>query len=194
MNWEEFLKPTKGMVTLFLILFLLFYFFILPFFSSCRAQGGTCGLNEPRDVCEQRDLEIRRNCEIYINTMNILFLIPSYLISSVIVNGFGKSKVGKFISHHFWKILFIGIILTLISVIRSERESVPDLEQIMYGFPLPWLFHVLGGFGGPVDKWYVQWPMLLIDFIFWYIISIIFVFVWNKCRIKHYFHKKEESI
>jgi hypothetical protein len=193
MDFKKTFKPSKGTVALFLILFLLFYFFILPFFSLCRAQGGTCRLDEPRDTCEQRGNELRRNCEIYINTMTILFLLPSYLISSVATNSLGGSKIGKFVSQYFWKILFIGIILTLISVIRSERESIPDLEQIMYGFPLPWLFHVLSGFEGRVDKWYVQWPILLMNFIFWYLISFLVLFVWNRYNTKSPHPKKEES-
>ena len=182
MKSKQFMKPSKGIITIFLLIFLLMFFFVLPFFSSCRAGGIACRLDEPQNVCEQSNKNYRRNCEMYIGTISIIFLILSYVISTIAVNIFGESKIGKFISNYFWKILVIGIVLTLISTIRAEREAVPDLEQVVHGFPLPWLIHVLGGFGDPVDEWYVQWAILLIDFIFWYVISIIIFFIWNKYK------------
>jgi len=80
--------------------------------------------------------------------------------------------------------LVLGTMLTMASVIRYEREAVPDLDMIRYGFPFHWLFHQTASIAGSVDIWSVQWSILVIDFVFWYIISTTIVFVWNKYKTK----------
>jgi hypothetical protein len=141
-------------------------------------------MDEPSDVCQKRSEEYARNCEIFINTMTVIFLIPSYVISCLVINGFRKSYVSRFISNNFWKILSIGIVLTLVSVIRVEHETVPDLEQFLFGFPLPWLIHQTGSFAGPVSTWFIQWSFLYLDFVFWLLVSTVVNFIWNKYKGK----------
>jgi len=80
--------------------------------------------------------------------------------------------------------LVLGFLLTATSLVYSKYVLFPDLEQTIYGFPLLWLFHQTNSIAGPVDKWYVQWSSLIIDFIFWLIISYIIIFVWNKYKLK----------
>jgi hypothetical protein len=78
--------------------------------------------------------------------------------------------------------LVFGILLTLVSIIRNELQSIPDLVVNKFGFPLPWLLHQTVSIAGSVDMWSIQVSNLMIDYIFWLIISIIFVFVWNKYK------------
>jgi hypothetical protein len=68
--------------------------------------------------------------------------------------------------------LLLGIALTLISTIRFETESVPDLTVARHGLPFPWLHHQTVSIAGTVDIWSVQWPTLVIDLVFWFIISV----------------------
>jgi hypothetical protein len=78
--------------------------------------------------------------------------------------------------------LVFGILLTLASIIRSDLQSIPDLVIIHFGFPLPWLLHQTVSIAGSVDIWSVQALNLMIDYIFWLIISATIVFVWNKYK------------
>jgi hypothetical protein len=78
--------------------------------------------------------------------------------------------------------LVIGILLTFTSIIRNELQSVPDLVIINLGFPLPWLLHQTVSIAGSVDIWSVQVLNLMIDFVFWLMISATIVFVWNKYK------------
>ena len=79
--------------------------------------------------------------------------------------------------------LVLGTMLTMASVIRYEREAVPDLDIIRYGFPLPWLFHQTVSIAGSVDIWSIQLPSIVVDFALWYIISITAVFAWKKYKM-----------
>jgi hypothetical protein len=76
-----------------------------------------------------------------------------------------------------------GILLTLASIIRSELQSVPDLVVVRFGFPFPWLLHQTVSIAGSVDFWSVHVLNVMIDYVFWLIISATIVFVWNKYRI-----------
>jgi len=80
--------------------------------------------------------------------------------------------------------LALGIILTLSSLIRYELQDFPDLVVFKHGFPLLWLHHQTISIAGPVDFWSVQWSSLVIDLVFWWIISIILVYIWNKYKTK----------
>lgn len=75
-----------------------------------------------------------------------------------------------------------GVLLTMVSVIHNEFQSVPDLVITKFGFPLPWLLHQTVSIAGSVDIWYVQVLDLMMDYVFWLIISAIIVFVWNKYK------------
>jgi hypothetical protein len=78
--------------------------------------------------------------------------------------------------------LVLGTLLMAASSIRSEREVGADLEVISYGFPLFWLFHQITSIAGPVDIWYFEWPILIVNLVFWWVISIAIVFAWKKLR------------
>jgi hypothetical protein len=80
--------------------------------------------------------------------------------------------------------LVLGVLFTMASMIRYEYEIGGDFEVFRYGFPLLWLFHDLQSFGGPVDIWSFKWASLILDFIFWLIISITIVFAWIKYKEK----------
>ena len=79
--------------------------------------------------------------------------------------------------------LVFGILLTLASIIHNELRSVPDLVIVKFGFPLPWLLHQTVSIAGSVDIWSVQVLNLMIDYVFWLIISATTGFVWNKYKI-----------
>jgi hypothetical protein len=79
-------------------------------------------------------------------------------------------------------LLFLGIALTIISTIRFETESVPDLVVTRHGFPSSWLHHQTVSITGVVDVWSVQWLFLVVDFIFWYFISATIVYFVNRYR------------
>jgi len=75
-----------------------------------------------------------------------------------------------------------GIIFTITSSLRSESEVIADLEVVSYGLPLFWLFHRIMSIAGPVDIWYVEWPILAVNLVFWWVISTAIVFAWRKPR------------
>jgi len=76
--------------------------------------------------------------------------------------------------------LVFGIVLTTVSLVRYEHESVPDLAVTGYGFPLVWLSHQTTSIAGPVDVWSIQWLGLISDLLFWWVISIAIIFTWNR--------------
>ena len=78
--------------------------------------------------------------------------------------------------------LVFGILFTLVSIIRNDLQSIPDLVIISFGFPLPWLSHQTVSIAGSVNIWSVQESNLIIDYVFWLIISAIIVFAWNKYK------------
>jgi hypothetical protein len=43
----------------------------------------------------------------------------------------------------------------------------PDFVHVNYGFPLTYAVHTLNTFIGPVDKWTLDLPSLVIDLSFW---------------------------
>ncbi len=87
-------------------------------------------------------------------------------------------KIGKVILFS----LLLGIVLTLVSTIRYEIYSVPDAEEVRYGLPFFWLHHQTSSIAGAVDIWSVQWLNFTIDFVFWFIISVLIIFVLNRYR------------
>jgi hypothetical protein len=78
--------------------------------------------------------------------------------------------------------LVLGIILTMASLVSSIHENIPDAATTKYGFPSVWLFHQISSIAGAVDIWSVQWALLVIDFILWFIISAAIVYVLNRHR------------
>jgi hypothetical protein len=78
--------------------------------------------------------------------------------------------------------LVFGVLLTLASIIRNHLQSIPDLVILNFGFPLPWLLHQTVSISGSVDIWSVQVLNLMVDYVFWLIISATIVFVWNKYK------------
>ncbi len=76
--------------------------------------------------------------------------------------------------------LFLGIFLTLVMIIRFETVIIPDLVMTEYGFPLFWLHHQTISIAGPIDIWYFEWSNFIIDFIFWFIVSVLIVFVLSR--------------
>jgi len=78
--------------------------------------------------------------------------------------------------------LLLGIVLTLVSTIRYEIWSVPDAEEVRYGLPFFWLFHQTTSIAGPVDIWSVQWLNFTMNYVFWFIISAVIVYVLNRYR------------
>ena len=72
--------------------------------------------------------------------------------------------------------------MAVVSTIRFETESVPDLVVTRHGFPFSWLHHQTVSVAGAVDAWSVQWLFLVVDFIFWYVISATIVYVVNRYR------------
>lgn len=88
-------------------------------------------------------------------------------------------RIGKIIVFS----LVLGIILTIISLIYYENESMSDLEIFKYGFPIPWLFHQTISIIGPIDIWSVEWLTLFINLAFWGIISTAIIFTLKKLRV-----------
>lgn len=80
--------------------------------------------------------------------------------------------------------LILGIVLTLVSLVHYISQDVPDLVVFKHGFPFLWLFHQTVSIAGSVDFWSVQWSSLVIDLVFWWIISIILVYIWNEYKTK----------
>lgn len=76
----------------------------------------------------------------------------------------------------------MGVILTLASTVRLETESIPDLAVTKYGFPFYWVHHQTVSIAGSVDVWLFQWLSLVIDIVFWFIISGAIVFALEKYR------------
>lgn len=197
MDFKKIFKPSKGIVTLFLILFLLMFYFILPAFSSCRVGGIACRIDvEPKSLCEQRNIEFRRNCEIYINSLTVVFLVLSYIMASQIVYAFGRTKIGKLISHSYWKLILLTILFIVISFSYSYEPPVLDAYIIVRGLPLPYWEYSKStwGFKSPTGTSAFIYSNLVLDFIFWYLISIVIVFVWGKYISKHYYPMEEEFI
>jgi hypothetical protein len=187
MKVNESLKPSKGVFVLFLILFLSMFYLALPFFSSCKTGGIACSSFEPQSLCERRNTDYRRNCENYIITLAIFFLVISYLISSQVIYAFRKSKVGLFISHHFWEIFILSLIFLVLSSMYYNEPLVIDAFIMERGWPLPYWRSVQGtwGFEHTVTS-EIIYPYLVLDFIFWYLISAVLVFVKNKQKVKNY--------
>jgi hypothetical protein len=165
------------------------YYLVLPFFSSCRAGGISCSLNEPQSVCEQRNTGFRRNCENNIIILAIFFLIIAYILSSEIAYAFRKSKVGKFISHHFWEIIALTVIFMALSFMYYYEPLVMDAYITERGWPLPYWRYVEGTWmiiKPSTGVGEILYPNLVLDFIFWYLVSAVIVFVKNKQKVKNY--------
>jgi len=189
MDWKEFLKPTKGLITLFLVLFLLSYFFILPFFSSCKAGSIACRVDEPESICEQRNIEFKRKCDMFINSLTGIFLIPSYLLSGLLVNIFGRTRIEKFISYHYYTLLVLTILLTALTFLYAYEPMVLDAYILERGFPFPYWRYSIGTFiipeaPPPVGHSQFLYPNLLLDIIIWYLISCLIVWIYDKYKKK----------
>ena len=72
--------------------------------------------------------------------------------------------------------LVLGIVLTLVSTIRFETESVPDLVVSRYGLPFFWLHHQTISIAGVIDIWAVHWLFLVGNLIFWCVISVAIIY------------------
>jgi hypothetical protein len=196
MDFKKIFKPSKGIITLFLVVFLLMFYFILSFFSSCKVGGIACRIDvEPESLCEQRNKDFRRNCEIYIDTLAVIFLVISYIISSQIVYTFGGTKFGKFISSYFWKLISLTFIFLALSFLYYYEPLVMDAYILQRGWPLPYWEYSKStwDYKGPNGVSYFLYHNLLLDFIFWYLVSALIFFVWNKYSTKGPHSKKEES-
>jgi len=185
MSITKIFMPTRGIVVLFLVIFSLMFFFITPIFSSCKVGGIACSLYEPQDICEQRNIEFRRSCDIYISALTIIFLFVSYIISTQLVFAFGGTKVGRFISNNFWKVLLLTSLFIALSFLYYYEPLVMDAYIIERGLPFSYWRYSKG-------TWLIEnsttgsseflFPYLALDFVFWYIISLAIVFIWNNFR------------
>jgi len=80
--------------------------------------------------------------------------------------------------------LLLGIVLALVSTVRFETVSIPDLVVTKYGFPLFWLHHQTISIAGSIDLWSFEWLNFIIDFVFWFVVSVLIVLVLQKYRKK----------
>lgn len=67
----------------------------------------------------------------------------------------------------------ISSIIGLLAISWGSTYSVPDLEEVKYGFPLIWGRHLLNTITGPVDKWYIDYNSMVIDLVFWFGVIIL---------------------
>ncbi len=74
-------------------------------------------------------------------------------------------------------LMLFSSFLALAALLWGSTYSVPDLEEVKYGFPLIWGRHLLNTIAGPVDKWYVDLNSVLIDLVFWFGVVILAVTV-----------------
>ncbi|MBU0953172.1 MAG: hypothetical protein KKA90_01985 [Nanoarchaeota archaeon] len=179
MGVKNVLKPSRGKVTLCIILFIFFAIFVLPFLP-CKMQGFACPLNVEEKVCTQQAQQFQSVCQIFELFLAGVFVVISYLLSATLVGGSRNSRLGLFISHHFWKLLVVAILLTIASLLYAVEPGVTDVYILDRGFPLPFLEYAQGGGlfhveGQPTETWSVIEHFLLLDFVFWYFISAILV-------------------
>jgi hypothetical protein len=78
--------------------------------------------------------------------------------------------------------LLLGVVLTFVSTVRFETETIPDSIVTRHGLPFFWLHHQTSSIAGPVNIWSVQWASLVIDFALWFIISAAIVYMLGRYR------------
>ncbi|OGI15684.1 hypothetical protein A3K63_04610 [Candidatus Micrarchaeota archaeon RBG_16_49_10] len=193
MAFKEFIKPTRESITLFVVLYLLSVFFILPFFMSCRAGGLGCRVDEPESVCRQNNIEFGRRCDVYIYTVAGLLLVLTYLLSTVPVVKMRDSGMGKFITRNYYLLILLALALTALTFLYSHEPLVMDAYILERGFPLPYwhfskgTYFIKPGVGGyPENRGSstILYRNLLLDVIFWYLISVMLVWAYEKTKRK----------
>jgi hypothetical protein len=87
-------------------------------------------------------------------------------------------------------ILFIvfWITLTVLAVAWGFIVLWPDYVHVNFGLPLVWATHTLNTIAGPVDKWSVNIPFLLIDLVFWQGLMAIIITI-----VLRIFHRKAKK-
>lgn len=76
--------------------------------------------------------------------------------------------------------MILGVVLTFMSTLRFETETIPDSTVTRHGLPFFWLHHQTSSIAGPVDIWSIQWTFLVIDFALWFIISAAILYVLDR--------------
>ncbi|NIP40268.1 MAG: hypothetical protein GTN39_01965, partial [Candidatus Aenigmarchaeota archaeon] len=174
-----------------LLIFFALYLFLHPLFMSCRAGGIACRQGEAQEICDQRNMEFRTSCENLGISLAVVFLIISYLFSSHLVFKSVNSRINLFIKKSFWKLLILTIILTLLSLLYAYEPLVMDAYFLERGFPLGYLSYSVGTFvppnaPPPVGGWRLIPEFLFLDFVFWYVISMIV--------LKLYYRRKKPKL
>ncbi|MFH0848853.1 MAG: hypothetical protein V1857_05075 [archaeon] len=67
--------------------------------------------------------------------------------------------------------LILGLALTLCSTLYGNEINWPDFYHINYGAPFSWMTRILVTIAGPVDQFRIDFPMLVLDIVFWSVIS-----------------------
>jgi hypothetical protein len=121
---------------------------------------------------------------MYIGVLTITFLFVSYIISTQLVYASGKTKIGKFISYHFWKMLLLTVLFIALSFLYYYEPLVMDAYIMQRGWPLPYWSYSRGTWmvESTTGSSEILFPYLALDFVFWYIISLAIVFIWSNFR------------
>jgi hypothetical protein len=105
---------------------------------------------------------------------------------------FMKQLIKQFLMPN-WRKILIAIILMGLSLFfvhsptfpgpdELGRMAIVDFYSIGRGLPLPYLIINIGG--GMAQGFSIFYLGLVIDLIFWYLISCLIIFIYNKLRSK----------
>ncbi len=176
-------KPNKLTIILTAILF--FTPFILQYFILGGRDSAAYGFPFPVVQKVTFQCAVGGPCPEPYNTFNALPLIADililFLISLLII--FILEKLKKVTKNKFTEITLLTLILFSLFTLLSYIFSIGyPFIKAMVGIGLPLVFYAHDPYTGPGINLgsFFLWQFLLVDFIYWFVISTIVVWVQNK--------------
>jgi len=182
MNWKEFFYPTKKKIILF-ILFLLINTFLPLTLMEYKFYYSRFELKSYQEIFHSFHYYIKLPLNWIILIIDLILL---YSISCLIISFYDKLKIEqKAKLKEFFKpakkkiILFVVFLLINIFI-----PLVPSIVYYVCEWPPCPLYPALifESYQDLVN--HHSWGLLIIDIIFWYLISCIITFAYNKFKVK----------
>jgi len=189
MKVEKFFKPTKLKIIITAILLLLPLILQFFFFTLFPSDSAAYGFPLPVTQLVTYQCAIGGPCpepHYVFNPIPLIFdLLILYFVTLLII--FIYQKIEKISKHNYSKSLLLALPLFVIFTIISLIFSIGyPFIKTMVGIGLPLIFYAYDPWTGPgiLLGSFFLWQYLIIDIIYWYIISILIISVYNKFQSK----------
>jgi hypothetical protein len=121
----------------------------------------------------------------YVNPLDEFF--PIFLASGISMSAYGFWKSRNLLALHkrmTARTFGIGVVLMVLSLVNATHPlNIGINDYYYYGFPVPWLFHVLVDLPPPHSVWFPSPFATIDDSLFWTVVAYLGLWLGNRIRL-----------